>query len=171
MPSDTCPYVLREAIAKPPTSTAPGSDTTTRSPSPKLWAPQTIPRGPPSAAACSGPTSTVHQLIVLPFFCGSLATVSTRPTTTGPLTSPPWVASSSRPTRTSDAATSSGVAPARVDRLGEPRQRDAHQPSIPYWAPNWALKRTSPSTMSRMSATPLRNIRVRSTPMPKANPE
>src|SRR4051794_31380339 len=35
------------------------------------------------------PTSTVHQLMVLPFFCGSGSTVSTRPTTSGPRMSAP----------------------------------------------------------------------------------
>ena len=52
------------------------------------------------------------------------------------------------------------------DELTKPRQGRAHQAS----RPNAREKRMSPSTMSRMSLTPLRNIRVRSTPMPKANP-
>ena len=43
---------------------------------------------------------------------------------------------------------------------------DPHQISIPNCAP----KRTSPSTMSRMSWTPCRNISARSMPMPKAKP-
>lgn len=53
------------------------------------------------------------------------------------------------------------------DVLTQPVDRNAHQISIP----NCALKRTSPSIMSRMSETPVRNIRARSMPMPKANPE
>ena len=53
-----------------------------------------------------------------------------------------------------------------LDELTEPRQWRAHQASTP----NASEKRTSPSTMSRMSLTPLRNMRVRSTPMPKAKP-
>jgi hypothetical protein len=50
--------------------------------------------------------------------------------------------------------------------LPDPGQRGAHQRS----APNGRLKRTSPSTMSRMSSASCRNITVRSMPMPKANP-
>ena len=37
--------------------------------------------------------------------------------------------------------------------------------------PNGSEKRTSPSTMSRMSGMPLRNCRVRSRPQPNAKPE
>src|SRR5690349_5540392 len=52
---------------------------------------------------------------------------------------------------------------------------DVAQPAIgkPHQAPtpNGGEKRTSPSTMSRMSGMPLRNCRVRSNPMPKAKPE
>ena len=59
-----------------------------------------------------------------------------------------------------------GLARGDLDELAQPRQRRAHQASTP----NASEKRTSPSTMSRMSLTPLRNIRVRSTPMPKAKP-
>ena len=51
--------------------------------------------------------------------------------------------------------------------LAQPRHRDAHQTS----SPNGTVKRTSPSTMSRMSSTPCRNISVRSMPIPKAKPE
>lgn len=54
MPWDTRPYVLRSAIANPPGSTAPGSATTTESPSTKFVAPQMI------LLTCSGPTSTVQ---------------------------------------------------------------------------------------------------------------
>ena len=64
---------------------APGSTTTTRSPTAKLWAPQTMPCGSPVPLA--SPTSTGHQWMVLPFFCGSASIVSTRPTTSGPVTS------------------------------------------------------------------------------------
>src|SRR5690606_10807205 len=42
-----------------------------------------------------------------------------------------------------------------------------HQISVP----NWAEKRTSPSTMSCMSAIPWRSMSVRSLPMPNAKPE
>ena len=84
----------------------------------------------------------------------------------GVITSPRWVASSSRPTRTSDAATSSGVAPAvsavSASHVSGTRIRPPSRSA--------GLKRTSPSTMSRMSSALLRNIRVRSTPMPKAKP-
>ena len=52
------------------------------------------------------------------------------------------------------------------DVLSQPVDRYPHQISIP----NAVVKRTSPSTMSRMSGRPLRNCRVRSMPMPKAKP-
>ena len=55
----------------------------------------------------------------------------------------------------------------QIHHLAKPRHRDAHQTSIP----NAEVKRISPSTMSRISVTPWRNISVRSTPMPKAKPE
>ena len=51
--------------------------------------------------------------------------------------------------------------------LGEPAERGPHRAA----PTRERLKRTSPSIMSRMSSAPLRNIRVRSTPMPKAKPE
>src|SRR5690606_40075502 len=50
--------------------------------------------------------------------------------------------------------------------LAHPRKRSPHQISIP----NGRVNRTSPSTMSYMSSTPCRNISVRSTPTPKAQP-
>ncbi len=59
-----------------------------------------------------------------------------------------------------------GLTRGDLDELAEPRQGRAHQASTP----NASEKRTSPSTMSRMSLTPLRNISVRSTPMPNAKP-
>src|SRR5690606_11822852 len=49
--------------------------------------------------------------MVLPLDCGSLTSDSTRPTTSGPVTPPPSMPSSSRPTRASAVATSSGVEP------------------------------------------------------------
>ena len=52
MPSDVRPYVLRAEIVNPPGSTAPGSATTTESPSTKFVAPQM------TLLTCSGPTST-----------------------------------------------------------------------------------------------------------------
>ena len=58
-----------------------------------------------------------------------------------------------------------GVAGHR-DVLAQPVDGNAHQISIP----NCASKRTSPSIMSRMSLTPVRNISARSMPMPNANP-
>src|SRR5262249_32270244 len=60
----------------------------------------------------------------------------------------------------------------RAERLGQrhvlpqPRNREPHQTSMP----NALLNRRSPSTMSRMSPTPCRTCRVRSIPMPNANP-
>ena len=55
----------------------------------------------------------------------------------------------------------------KIDHFPQPLQGNAHQTSTP----KARLKRMSPSTMSRMSVTPWRNISVRSTPIPKANPE
>ena len=54
----------------------------------------------------------------------------------------------------------------QVGMLAQPGQRGSHQISVP----NGRVKRTSPSTMSRMSSAPCRDIRVRSSPMPNANP-
>src|SRR5690606_19042647 len=59
-----------------------------------------------------------------------------------------------------------GGASRQLGILPEPVKGNAHQISIP----NCALKRTSPSIISRMSARLLRNISDRSTPMPKAKP-
>src|SRR6185503_1927526 len=53
------------------------------------------------------------------------------------------------------------------DHVAEPAVGNAHQAPTP----NGKEKRTSPSTMSRMSGIPLRNCRVRSSPMPNAKPE
>ena len=53
-----------------------------------------------------------------------------------------------------------------LDVLAQPRNWRPHQISIP----NCVLKRTSPSTISRMSLTPLRSISARSMPMPNAKP-
>src|SRR5690606_3018441 len=54
----------------------------------------------------------------------------------------------------------------KIDPLAQPADGDAHHTTIP----NCCEKRTSPSTMSRMSFMSLRNCRVRSMPMPKAKP-
>ena len=56
---------------------------------------------------------------------------------------------------------------AYVDHLAQPAVRDAHQAPTP----NGNENRTSPSTISRMSGMPLRNCRVRSSPIPNAKPE
>ena len=115
----------------------------------------------------ASPTSTVHQLIVLPFFCGS-----------GVL--------GEHPADDERAGHTTGVQPLLLEPDGDERGRDGlavgirrhrdvlaqpvdgnpHQISIP----NCASKRTSPSIMSRMSLTPVRNISARSMPMPNANP-
>ena len=107
IPSDTWPYVRRAVISTPSESTAPGNATTTRSPSVKLCAPQTMPRGSAS------PTSTWHHRMVLPLECVSASNASTRPTTSGPLTSSPArsTVSTSRPTRIRRAATSRPLSP------------------------------------------------------------
>src|SRR5664279_5524478 len=52
----------------------------------------------------------------------------------------------------------------QVDVAAQPGQRDPHQASIPKANVN----RTSPSTRSRMSGMSCRNIRVRSSPIPRA---
>ena len=54
----------------------------------------------------------------------------------------------------------------QVRVLTDPGQRGLHRAS----PTRERLKRTSPSIMSRMSSALLRNISVRSTPMPNANP-
>src|SRR5919205_3159140 len=106
IPSETWSYVVRAAIAKPPGSTAPGSATTTASPTAKFRAPQTMPLGSAS------PTSTWQYRI------GFLKPISssisrTRPTTSGPVTSAGrWTSSTSRPSRTKAASRSSTVVPA-----------------------------------------------------------
>src|SRR5580693_3612948 len=51
--------------------------------------------------------------------------------------------------------------------LAQPAVGKAHQAPTP----NGNENRTSPSTMSRMSGMPLRNCRVRSSPIPNAKPE
>ncbi len=140
---------------------APGSETTTLSPVSKLWAPQTMPRGSAS------PTSTWHQRMVLPFDWGSSAELEHL----------------AHDDRAGDVERvhvlflephlhEGGVQVLERDVLGEvdplpqPADRDAHQTTIP----NCCEKRTSPSTMSRMSFMSLRNCSVRSMPMPKAKP-
>ncbi len=106
IPSETWSYVVRAAISKPPGSTAPGSATTTVSPTAKLVAPQTMPLGSAS------PTSTwVYRIGFLKPVSSSIS--STRPITSGPVTSPGrWISSTSRPRRTKVASSSSTVVPA-----------------------------------------------------------
>ena len=60
----------------------------------------------------------------------------------------------------------SALARRDVNELSEPGNRGAHYDS----KPNARVNLMSPSTMSRMSVTPLRNMRVRSIPMPNAKP-
>ena len=75
MPQLVMPRSLDFLILKSPGSTAPGRVTTTFSPAFMLGAPQMMPRGTllPSSSVSfhSSPQSTWHQLMVLPFFCGS----------------------------------------------------------------------------------------------------
>src|SRR6266536_2623308 len=90
-------------MAKPPGSTVPGSATTTRSPTPKLLAPHTIPR--------SVPTSTwQYRIGFLRPFSSSIA--STRPTTSGPSTVDERSTTplTSMPARTSACSSTSGSA-------------------------------------------------------------
>ena len=108
--------------------------------------------------------------MVLPLLCSSGVKSSTRPITTGPWTSVPTssTASTSRPART---RASESCRPVSVRGQGcvltQPGDRRLHR-AVPT---RERLKRTSPSTMSRMSSALFRNINVRSTPMPKAKPE
>ena len=96
-------------------------------------------------------------------------TTSTRPSTSGPSMSWPGrsTVSTSRPAATSRSASSrAGDVGRQVGVVPQPGQRRPHQSSVP----NGRAKRTSPSTMSRMSSAPCRDIRVRSMPMPNAKP-
>src|SRR6478735_5379344 len=81
----------------------------------------------PWAAFNSGPTSTVHQLMVLPFFCGSGSMVSTRPITSGPVISRPGltIASSLRPVSVSRSVISSVVVPAGTSTRSRIQDRGA----------------------------------------------
>ena len=58
----------------------------------------------------------------------------------------------------------------QVDVLAQPGQIPTRMTQCTSM-PNARVNRTSPSTMSRMSLTPWRNISVRSMPMPNAKPE
>ena len=104
----------------------------------------------------------------MPFFCGSSANSRTRPTTTGPdeVTDPLHGLDLEPGADEPVGHRAPGLALGQRDVLAQPGQRDPHQISIP----NGRVKRTSPSTMSRMSSTPWRNIRVRSMPIPNAKP-
>ena len=121
-----------------------------------------------SPVPLASPTSTVHHLMVLPFFCGSASIVSTRPITSGPVMS--WPGRSMRleleAERGQPAARSSVVTSAGRSAYSRIQESGRLHNSLP----NAAEKRTSPSNMSRMSSTPWRNIRVRSMPMPNAKP-
>ena len=159
---------MRAEISKSPGSTPPGRITTTRSPGAKLCAPQTMPCGSPVPLA--SPTSTGHQLIVLPFFCGSGSIVSTLPTTSGPVIWSPGfsIASSLRPSAVSRAARSSVVTSAGRSTYSRIQETGAFM--LQSSVPKAVVKRTSPSKSSRRSSMPWRNISVRSMPMPKAKP-
>ncbi len=150
-------------MVKSPGSTAPGSATTTVSPSTKFVAPQTIPLILP------GPTSTwQNRMGFLNSLSSSIST--TRPATTGPVTGPSGRTSSiSMPIRMKASASSSGVGASANSRCSVNQLTGIRtgQASVP----KGSVKRTSPSTMSRMSGRPLRNCSVRSRPMPKAKPE
>src|SRR5690606_35307837 len=103
IPSEIRPYVFRALIANSPGSTAHGSATTTWSPTPKLVAPQMIPRG------FSSRTSTCQYRIGF-FSPVSSSRSTTRPNTSGPVTEVrrSVISSTSRPTRTNAASSASG---------------------------------------------------------------
>ena len=118
------------------------------------------------AALCSGPTSTVHQWMVLPFFCGSPDLGEHAPhderTTDG--------GGVDRLLLEADLDQIGGQrlgvrAGAQLHVLGEPGQGDARHQMVPS---SWRENRTSPSTMSYMSPIPCRSMSVRSMPIPKA---
>ena len=159
------PYVLREAMVKSPGSVVPGSATATRSPTAKFVAPQTMSRNSDS------PTSTLtgpDGLLEL----GELLDLGDP-------------ADGQRARNGADRDDLFDLVadadqrlfqlvgchvPARragPNDLTQPAVGNAHQAPTP----NGSENRTSPSTMSRMSGMPLRNCRVRSRPMPNANPE
>ena len=159
---------MRALISKPPGSTPPGSTTTTRSPGAKLCAPQTMPWGSPVPFVA--PTSTVHQLIVLPLDCGS-ASIGEHPpddqraadVVTGLLQRLELEAERGQlgGQVLDDEVLGQG------DVVPDPGHGGLHgQISVP----KAAEKRTSPSNMLRRSAMPCRNISVRSMPIPKAKP-
>ena len=129
-----------------------------------------------SPVPLASPTSTVHQLMVLPFFCGSGSMVSTRPTTSGPEMSAPAdsMASSLRPVRVSRAVSSSVVVPSGTSTYSRIQDLGAFIVCLfpaQISVPNAALKRTSPSKRGRRSSRLWRNMKLRSMPMPNAKPE
>src|SRR4051794_13660122 len=63
--------------------------------------------------------------MVLPFCCTCSSKASTRPTTSGPEMSPPWIASSSRPTDTKDSATAAPVVPGATSVYSASQDRGA----------------------------------------------
>src|SRR5699024_1917460 len=129
-------------MAKSPGRTAPGRQATMRSPGTKLCAPQMMPRlgtsgpgcgsfGSSRASLCWGPTSTRHQLMVLPFACSSLTRSSTRPPTRGPVTAGPKKSSSSSPAPAYSAAraggsVSAGISTKSASQFSETRISSLH---------------------------------------------
>ena len=109
--------------------------------------------------------------MVLPFFCGSGSMVSTRPITSGPLTS--CAGALERLELEAERGELRGQllgdeVGRQVDVLTDPGHGGLHgQISVP----KAGVKRTSPSKkLAQVRGTPWRNISVRSMPMPKAKP-
>ena len=89
-----------------------------------------------SPVPLASPTSTRHQLIVLPFFCGSGCCSRTRPTTSGPVD--PAAVEPLLLEADPDEALGREVGAGRpgrdVDELAQPVDGYAHQISIPNCA-------------------------------------
>ena len=119
MPLELRPYVLRAPILNPPGSSPPGRITTTRSPTAKLRAPQTISCG---VRRCRR-RRVQNRIGFLKPVSSSIS--STRPTTRSPLTVAAWstIDSTSMPRSTSGVVELGGGQPGgQLDVLPQPRQ-------------------------------------------------
>ena len=149
------------------------------SPTAKLWAPQTMPRDELSPGRCAarrrpGTSGSSCRCSAAP-----RRSPSTLPITSGPVTSAPAVLDGLDLEPGPDQGLGQAATVKLIGQRGvlaQPAQRRPHRLSLHDRAHRASptserLKRTSPSIMSRMSSELLRNIRVRSTPIPKAKPE
>ena len=103
MPLETTPFILRWPISKPPGRMAPTGASGTRSPTSKLWAPQTISTGSPVPAS-----TRTRRILSAPL----MAEISrTRLTTTSASPSPTYSMPSTTRPRSSSAARSTPTSP------------------------------------------------------------